>query len=180
MSSAHDACDKRMASGFDACFIEMMSQSGAPAPAVDFAKRLVAIVRDFRRTGGPVDVAYVLYPFRANENDAALLVNGTPDIVDIDDPKAIAPPAWKATPAFQALARRYPNVSVWPGDRSGSAYPRVVACDDPPGGQRFVFAYTFRDGCHACAVVASGEMGFDFDKSGTPTGRSVVNVTANK
>lgn len=187
MQSAHEACDKRMASGFDACFIETMSRAGAPAQAVDFAKRLVArpnglvaIMRDFRRSGGQVDIAYVLYPFRANENQACLLVNGNPDVIDIDDPEAIAPPVWKTSAAFQTLAKRYPNISVWPGDRSGTGYPRVSARTDAAGGQRFVFSYTFRDGCHACAVVGSGEIGFDFDTAGRPAGKTVLGVAAKK
>ena len=184
MKSAHDTCDQRMASGFDACFIEAMARGGAPAAAVDFAKRmaarpngLVATVRSFRRTDGPVDVAHVLYPFRANENDACLLVNGNPDIVDVDDPQAIAPPAWKANPAFQALEKRYPNISVWPGDRTSTASPRVAVSPGGSGGQRFVFSYIFRDACHACAVVGSGEMAFDFDKAGRRAGQSVVTIT---
>ena len=183
MKSVHERCDARMASGFDACFIEAMSREGAPAAAVDFAKRmvarpngLVATMRSFRRTGGAVDVAYVQYPFRANENDACLLVNGTPDIVDVDDPKGIEPAAWSAHAAFQTLQKRYSNISVWPGDRTGTAYPRVTAAPGASGGQRFVFSFTFRDGCHACAVVGSGEMAFDFDTAGRRISQTVVTV----
>ena len=57
---------------FDACFAAAMAQAGASAAALDLTRRLdnEANVQALDEYGGPVAVARVFYPFRANENDA--------------------------------------------------------------------------------------------------------------
>ena len=48
----------------------------------------VGIMVAFEKVG-PVDVARVLYPLRANDNYGLLLVNGDPAILDVDDLKKL-------------------------------------------------------------------------------------------
>ena len=68
------------------CFADAMQSFGASPEAAAFTRSFGggAFVRRFRETGR-VDVAQVIYPFRANENSGILLVNGDPPIVDVDD-----------------------------------------------------------------------------------------------
>ena len=62
-----------------ACFLDSMKSAGASDEAAAFVKSFaangLAYVRAFRDTGR-VDIAYVDYLFRANENNGVFLVNG--------------------------------------------------------------------------------------------------------
>jgi hypothetical protein len=111
-------------------------------------------------TGGPVAVARVVYPFRANENEAWLLVNGTPPLVDVDDRHNLPFPQMRGSAAYAEIQRHYPNVTFWPGDR-GAAAPEVVR-----DGREIVVGYLLRDLCHACAIVGRVRYAFDFDADG--------------
>jgi hypothetical protein len=154
-----------------ACFVKKMEEQGAPRQAVSFAKLTgnTGYMRDFRDTGR-VDVAYVNYPFRANENQGWLLVNGSPQTVDVDDYNITSKAGLSNNPRYTALARRYPNVAIFPGDRSGTNFP--IARNLPGGGQRFVVAYKLVDGCHACNQIGTLKLAFDFDRGGRFTGAS--------
>src|ERR1017187_1035558 len=87
IAKAHAACDKAMnpvSSG--ECFINQMATQGAPGKAVSFSLMLykesdgqVGIMTAFQNAG-PVDMARVLYPLRANDNYGLLLVNGDPKV----------------------------------------------------------------------------------------------------
>lgn len=76
---------------FRDCFVQGMEKAGASLPALAFTRRLGdgVFLRKFRRVG-PIGIAYVYYPFRANENQSALLVNGTPALIDVDDQQLLA------------------------------------------------------------------------------------------
>ena len=90
MADFHRQCDGRRGAAFDACFAAAMAQSGASSAALAFTKRLdnQAYLQALKPTGGPVAIAHVVYPFRANENNAWLLVNGTPPLIDVDDQRS--------------------------------------------------------------------------------------------
>ncbi len=172
MARFHAQCDGRRGAAFDACFVAVMQQAGASAAAIDFARRLSgeAYLQRLDKTGGQVAVAHIFYPFRANENDAWLLVNGTPRLIDVDDRKFLALDAMRSSLPYRDIARRFPNVSFWPGDR-GMARPEVRMA-----GQELVVDYLLRDQCHACAVVGEVRFAFDFDHSGRFLGTRLVSV----
>ena len=111
---------------FDACFAAAMAQAGASPSALAFTRRLdnEAYLEALDETLGPVAVAHVFYPFRANENDAWLLVNGAPPLIDVDDRRYLDLAALRSSPAYAAIRRHYPHVSFWPGDR-GAAAPQI-------------------------------------------------------
>ena len=111
-----------------------------------------AFVRKFR-DAGRVDIAFVVYPFRANENHGILLVNGEPPIVDVDDITLLPREGMEQDKTYAAIRKSYPRVTMWPGDR----YLRqsVVVEALPGGGQSFVVPYTLRNFCHACEVLGS-------------------------
>ncbi len=172
LSKAHAACDKDMNSdSFTDCFIHQISASGAPAAAVSFTRTLyqqngglVGIMTAFKKYG-LVDAAQVFYPLRANDNYALLLVNGNPQILDVDDLQKLDRAAMEQNPMYQVVKRKYPQTDIWPGDRSGSdPWPRMQPLAG--AGTEFIVSYPLINGCHACQHVGVARFGWDFDASG--------------
>lgn len=148
------------------CFLEVMDMLGAGQAAVRFSASLgtAAYLYAFQ-PAGPVDLGWVHYPFRANENHGCIILNGTPGQVDVDGPAFMPLKALDRHGQYQALKKAFPNVSIWPGDRTGSG--RVVVQDLAGGGRRFVIGYELRNGCHACELLGYVDFSFDFDEEGT-------------
>ncbi len=172
LTTAHTACDKSAnPANFAECFIGQMSSAGAPADAVSFTRLLykqadgmVGIMTAFKKYG-PVDAAQVLYPLRANDNYALLLVNGDPRILDVDDLQKLDRQALEQNSFFLTIKSKFPQTDLWPGDRSGNQpWPRVQPLSG--GGIEFVIAYPLINGCHACRHVGLARFGWDFDSSG--------------
>ncbi len=174
MRRFHQQCEGRSGKEFDACFAASMAKAGASPAALAFTRRLddEAYLEALDETPGPVAVAHVFYPLRANENDAWLLVNGQPSLIDVDDRRHLDLAALRASAAYAAIRRRYPNVSFWPGDR-GRAAPHVVE-----DSREFVIGYLLRDLCHACATVGHVRFAFEFDAAGKFLGTRLVSVAA--
>ena len=77
------------------CFIAQMSKAGASPAAVKFTRELykeshgeVGIMTSFNHVG-PVDIAWVLYPFHQPSNFGLFLVNGDPTLVNAEDLKQL-------------------------------------------------------------------------------------------
>jgi hypothetical protein len=174
MTRFHAACDGLGGQAFDACFVAEMGKAGASPAAVAFARSLdgEAYLEALVPTGGPVAIARVFYPFRANENAAWLIVGGMPPLIDVDDFHRLGLMAMRSAPIYRAIARRYPQVDLWPGDRD-TAGPEVGA-----GGRRIVVDYLLRDLCHACAVIGRVRFALVFDASGKFLGTRLVSVAA--
>lgn len=172
INKAHTACDKAMNPvSFSECFMNQMSAAGAPGDAVAFTRMLyqengglVGTMSMFKKFG-PVDAAQVLYPLRANDNYALLLVNGDPKILDVDDLQKLDQTAMQQDAMFQSIKKQFPNATLFPGDRSGNAsWPRVQPL--PNGGQQFIVNYLLLDGCHACKHLGVARFGWNFDANG--------------
>jgi hypothetical protein len=174
MQRFQSRCDGRRGTAFDDCFADAMANSGASKAALDFTRRLdnQAYLQALEPTGGPVAVAHVFYPFRANENDAWFLVNGTPPLIDVDDQHNNLPLAeMRSSAAFAEIHQHYPNVTFWPGDR-GRSGPEMSS-----DGRQIVVDYLLRDLCHACAIVGRVRYGFDFSANGRFLGARLVSIT---
>jgi hypothetical protein len=163
---------------FGECFINQMSVAGAPADAVGFTRILsqqsdgeIGIMTAFQKTGR-VDMARVLYPLRANDNYGLLLVNGEPPILNVDELKKLDRAAMEQNVLYQAVKQRYPNMDLWPGDRSGEAWPQVLP--QPVGGQQFILGYPLLNGCHACAHVGLARFAWSFDANGKFLGTKYI------
>jgi hypothetical protein len=169
----HAQCDRRSGAAFDACFAAAMAKAGASKVALDFTRRLgdQAYLQALDPTGGPIAIAHLFYPFRANENDAWFLVNGTPPLIDVDDRRNLSFPRMRSSTGYAEIHHRYRNVTFWPGDR-GASGPAVAQ-----NGREFVVDYLLRDLCHACAIVGRVSYAFDFDASGRFLGTRLVSVT---
>ncbi len=178
IAKAHAACDQSHPPNYSQCFIDQMSGAGAPPHAVSFTLMLyrqsdgqVGIMTAFEKVG-PVDVARVMYPLRANDNYGLLLVNGDPDVLDVDDLKQLDQAAMDQNPMYRAVKQKYTATTLFPGDRSGSMWPQVKPL--PDGGQQFILGYPLMNGCHACANVGLALFSWDFDAKGKFVGTKYI------
>jgi hypothetical protein len=186
LTTAHAACDNApRPPAFAECFINQMAKAGAPPEAVKFTRELyrgtgqIGIMGEFKDFG-PVGLAWVVYPLRANDNDGLLLLNGDPKILDPDDMQQLDKAALEHDPLFPEWKKTAPKLDVWPGDRSGGAaqirFARVWA-GAKPGQQRFLFSYPLIDGCRACARSGFASYWWDFDAKGKFQGTRLLSVT---
>ncbi len=179
VSKAHAACDRSDPPNYSKCFIGSdVGKSGAPARAVSFTRMLyresdgqVGILIAFEKVG-PVDVARVLYPLRANDNYGLLLVNGDPAVLDVDDLKKLNRTEMDQNPLYQAVKQRYSATDIWPGDRSNPIWPQEKPL--PDGGQQFIIGYPLINGCHACAHVGLARFSWNFDAKGKFLGTTYI------
>ena len=181
LAKAHSACDKSAPSAFADCFISQMEPAGASADAVSFTRALykqnhgdVGIMTGFQPVG-PVDIAWITYPLRANTNYGLLLVNGTPQLVNVEDLKLLDQKAMRHSPQFRDLTFQFPKADVWPGDRDGKTWPNSQP--GPDGGIPFTVGYPLINGCHACAHAGSALFTWNFSPNGKFLGTTFVGMT---
>jgi hypothetical protein len=173
-------CGNGQSSDLGACFLAEMRALGASREAVSFSRQLnentkglIGFLHDFREAG-EVDVGYVQYVFRANENLACYLVNGIPPLIDVDDTRILETNRLERNNRYASIKARYPKISIWPSDRSTTMYP--IARDLSTGGKRFIVSYWLQNGCHACERIGSVQFAFDFDKTGKFLGTQFQSV----
>jgi predicted secreted protein len=161
----------------ESCFLAEMKSAGSSAEAVAFSRSLagtgVIYLRGYRKVAR-VDVAYIQYVFRANELEGVLLVNGDPSPIDVDDDSQYPQTELQKYPGYAALADKYPNISLWPGDRNSPLLPKLDSTGW--GTQTFLVDYILRDGCHACAQIGTATFAFAFDSQGRFQGTHVSSV----
>src|ERR1700719_4320060 len=175
------SCDETHADKLQDCFAAEMKKAGASAAAVEFSRQLgePGFVRDFR-AAGPVDIAYVLYPYRANENESWVIVNGTPPAIDVDNSKlvTIAARALKNNSSYTGLAKVHPDLSPWPGDRYSTETPDVEM--GAKGGVHIIVNYRLRERCHSCAVLGHAWYSFEFDVKGIFAGARLMAISVTR
>jgi len=172
------SCDEPHADKLQDCFAGEMEKAGASPAAVKFSKQLgePGFVRDFR-AAGPVDIAYVFYPYRANENQSWIIVNGTPPAIDVDNSKlvTIAARALTHNATYTGLAKSHPELSPWPGDRYSTEIPDVEMGAN--GGVHIIVNYRLREKCHSCAVLGHAWYSFEFDAKGIFAGARLMAIS---
>jgi hypothetical protein len=181
ITNAHATCDKSVSSGFADCFIDQMSKAGASPQSLAFTRELykqsrgeVGILTGFQHVG-PVDIGWVTYPLRANTNYGLLLVNGHPQMVNVEDLKLLDRKTMEQSGQFQDLKNQFPKVDVWPGDRDGKTWPNSQP--GPNGGIQFVVGYPLINGCHACEHAGAAVFTWNFDAQGKFLGTSFIGMT---
>lgn len=168
-------CDSLGGPRFQRCFLNTMREMGASPEALRFAEMTdtTGYLRHFIRVG-IVDIAYVCYPFRANDNYGISLVNGRPRMIDVDDFEYVDLTVLKKNPTYLKIIDEYPDAAVFPGDRY--LYNQPIVERLPGGGERFVVRYFLMNGCHACEQVGVVDFAFDFDQNGNFIGTRLVNI----
>ena len=181
IAGAHAACDKSAPSGLAECFIDQMTKAGASADAVSFTRELykqsqgeVGIMTGLQPVG-PVDIAWITYPLRANTNYGLLFINGDPPIVNVENLNLLDQKTMKQSPQFKDLKFQFPKVDVWPGDRDGKTWPNSQTV--PNGGIQFVVGYPLINGCHACARAGFALFTWNFTAQGKFLGTTFVGMT---
>jgi predicted secreted protein len=175
MDGIKKKCNALTGIQFDECFISSMENEGASPQALAFTRAMggTAYMRNYHDMGR-VSVAYTYYPFRVNENNGCYLVNGDPPVIDVDDKKYQPIEDLKKDPRFASMAKKFPNISVWPGNRSGMNYPLLNKLTG--NGQRFVVRYRLLNGCHACQRLGNAWFAFDFDGIGKFIGTKLMGI----
>jgi hypothetical protein len=175
ISRIKQQCAEKSAPDFGKCFVNSMSQAGASPQAVAFARSTenAGYLARFVKMGR-VDLAYVHYPFRANENQGWLLVNGDPAMIDVDDFALLPKDQLETNQAFLRIKEKFPKVMLFGGDRSLKQPPKMIALSGK--GQRFVVEYRLLNGCHACERVGGAQFAFDFDADGKFLGTTLLDV----
>lgn len=175
MANIRSDCAAFSGDAFEVCFIRSMQKYGAPREAVVFTKSIGNLgYMQALQKHGPVDVAYVKYPFRANENQAFLLVNGTPPLIDVDDMGLLSAEKLKDDARFRRIRQQFPAVGLWPGDRFEAEYP--LSENTPGGGQRFIVRYRLLNGCRACELIGYVRYAFEFDRTARFLGTKYLGV----
>lgn len=152
------------------CLVSIMQESDASPEAIAFTESIQrdGFMSEFWEMG-TVDLAFVTYPFRANDNFQPMLVNGTPQLVPVDDWDLVKQVDVREDRLYPSLARKYPDLMIWVGD---NRFENVEPL--PPGGQRFIFSFKLVNGCHACEVGGFAHIAFDFDRMGQFSGRKLI------
>lgn len=165
LQALRDECAGGDPAKLKSCWIAAMKKEGASKEAVEFATQLQdpGCLRDYKE-GGAAGIAYVLYPYRANENNVVYLVNGKPDLIDVDNQPQLPTADMQKDPVYAEMARKSPNISLWPGDRFTPGHPEVQP--QAGGAVRFLVDYRLLDGCHACEQLGTAYFAFSFEPDG--------------
>ncbi|MBV9387745.1 MAG: hypothetical protein JOZ78_15090 [Chroococcidiopsidaceae cyanobacterium CP_BM_ER_R8_30] len=120
--SIQRTCTQLSGTQFGECFVNQMQQLGASPQAIAFTRSIgdMGYMIGFCPAGGPVSVAHVTFPFRANENQGAYLVNGTPARINVDDQSLLSKSELNANPIYANLVRKYSDILMFPEDRIGT------------------------------------------------------------
>jgi hypothetical protein len=184
LQAAHAACDKAGSDKVAECFLERMTKAGAPADAVSFTRALYRRTNQFGVMGAikdypPVALAWVVFPLRANNSDALLIVNGKPPFLDLDDLHELDSEALKKDPLFLQWKASAPQLEVWPAEHSAGAslveYQRVWQ-GPKPGEIQFIVSYPLTNGA-TCAHSGFANYLWNFDSAGTFLGTKLLSVT---
>jgi hypothetical protein len=173
MEALNEECRDQEPGMIGECLYDVLEEEGASPEALDFVRRIDndGYLSGYRQAG-PVGIAYVTYPFRANENHGYLLVNGDPPAINVDDLSLIDRETLERDPTYGKLKRRFPDIMFWGGNRQEKE--NILKEALPEDGVRLAFIYRFLKGCRACQVLGNAWIAFDFDKDGTFKGTKLL------
>lgn len=151
------------------CLAQGMEASGASGPAVAAARWLSEAgdpgwLSGWRREG-PIAIATVTRPFRANTNTETLLVPPMGEVVAVDDAPVLG---FETDPNWSGFKAKNPNAfPVAPSE--------LIASERHLTGWRLIYGAPLRD-CRACADLGRMMTAYDFDSSGAYKGRSLLSA----
>ena len=150
------------------CLVDQMRKGGASAASITFTQKLIAAndpgyVSAWKQAG-PVGIATVTYPFRANTNEGTVLVPAAGDPIAVDAYELSA--ADKARADYRAAQAQHPDAFPVP--------PGTVSITKGPNGGVRILVTTQIAVCHACASAGTIVVGYDFDAAGHFLGAGLV------
>jgi hypothetical protein len=155
------------------CLIAAMKAGGATPAALAFTERLAAD-RDIGfmtgwRQAGPVGVATVVYPWRANANESEVIVPPAGDLIYVDAYQPSA--ADKTRPDWRGFVAAHPQAfPVTPAT--------VSAAKTAPGAPVTIHARYRLATCRACAALGDMTVAWRFGPDGRLVGAGVERVTS--
>ena len=157
------------------CLNSVMQKTGADENAILFTSLVGgrSYMRSFRTTG-MIDIAYTFDPFLKDDNMGIYLVNGNPQIINVDDFSILDLKALHSNNDFNSLAKRFPKISIFPADRGDKNTPIVKKFKN--GSENFLVNYRLKDGCSKCQLLGFVTFQFDFDSTGKFTGTKLLQV----
>ncbi|HET6936228.1 MAG TPA: hypothetical protein VFI72_15410 [Candidatus Angelobacter sp.] len=164
------------------CFTSQMANMGASSEAIDFTQEYaddhdgrIAVLRGFHALDA-VDLGYAFFPDDPESKQGWVLLNGSPDIFNVDDQESVPREQLSRNPQFLALSAAHPNAGIYPdsSQRPEDGMPQVKKTVD--GGQQFIVDYAVRDGCRTCALLGIASYSFDFAPSGTFRSANLIKV----
>jgi len=170
MAVAGAACDPEPPERIASCYIKQMATIWAPAAAVQFSRRMYTqnggefcVLLDFEKLG-PVDMAKVFYPLRAELGNALYLVNGDPAILDVDDLTKLDIRGMERDNRYQAMKHHIPALKLWAAPRWGTAWDLVQKHAN--GGQSFDIYYMLDVHPPSGRWISGAHFDWNFDARG--------------
>jgi hypothetical protein len=152
------------------CVMQAMRPLAPNPKAYDFAQRLAAMELPGWASNyiayGKVDLVIAEYPFRANTNSGYLLVNGSPEIVNVEG--FAFSERDKQMTEYRTFFGRYPEAFL-------TNHQGFVGHQNIAGGQRFLFVDMLST-CRACEPLATAEFAYTFDTQGRLLGTKLVRI----
>lgn len=181
VANAQAACGSSSAPQFGECVTREMLKAGASPSSMSFTRKLynqnhgeVGFMTSFQK-GLPVDIAWVTYSWRPDHQYGLLLLNGEPEIVNVEDVSLLDRKTMQQSFQYKDLLNQFAKVEIFPRDRDGTTWPESQP--GPDGGTQFVMSYPLRNGCVTCANAGSAIFTWNFDKQGKLLGTSFMGMT---
>lgn len=159
------------------CALDAMDDAGASEDAQTFFQRTHWFLQGFRESG-TVDLGEVVTPWRANSNDDYLLLNGSPAVVSVERE---APPVavFGQDAAYERLREAVNRTDDISGEDDLVLWETDEFFEDVvrEGRKiRFVFQWSLKDACHACATGYLARVALEFAPDGTYLSAAPMNI----
>lgn len=93
-------------------------------------------------------------------------------VINVDDYANLSQLNIKSQAGYSALAQRYPNIGVWPGNHTMPTSTALAG-----GITQLVFTYSLLNGCHACELAGIANVGYNFDQDGNYLGEQLISLS---
>lgn len=161
-------CDQQNEIPPATCLVDIVKLSGGTPSAQTAVRYLAATYEPGYVSGwqqqGPVGIASITWPFRANTHSGKLLIPSSGRSIDVDRPPVdvAGNPVWKTFLSVHPDSLLFPPAEMLQAQKTGK-------------GQRLVFAMPIKR-CHACETQAFLSIGYDFDADGRAAGSEILSI----
>lgn len=176
LKQAEQDCNGLSGDDYTVCFTDNMDELGASPEAVDFTQEYaddyagaIAILKSFHPVD-EVDLGQVFFPLSKEHGQRWVLLNGLPEIINLNDPKLLPQSDLEKAPEYVKLRAAHPGVEI----SFNAAKPLAKKTVD--GGQSFLVSYPLIEACANCKPAGEATYSFDFDATGEFQGAKLVKV----
>jgi len=158
-----------------ACLRAVMEELEAPPQAVLVSTCLgrPGFLCDFYESGR-VDAALARYPLNRDAPYGYVLVNGSPRVLDVNNPALWPEKALKSNARYGELEKTHSGLSIVPGIPGEMG--QILVKDLPEGGQRFIPGYKLLGDSPEGGLAGHVEFSFDFDRDGAYLGSGIASL----